>query len=73
MLNISSGSALSPDNRTNVDLSSKVFYGIHLWAISQEVLMNLIRNMCTEITTWNLLPYLPGANELKALFHHNLA
>ena len=71
MLIISSGTALSPDNWTNVDLSSKVFCGIRLRASSQEVLINLIRNMCTEITTWNLLPYLPGANEFY--FHHDLA
>ena len=32
----------------NVDLSSKVFCGIHLRAISQEELLNLIHNMCSE-------------------------
>ena len=30
-------------------LSSKVFCGIHLRPVSQEVLMNLIRYMCSEI------------------------
>ena len=35
---------------TNPDLSLKVFDGIHLGAIVQEVLMNLIRNMCLVIT-----------------------
>ena len=35
---------------TNVDLWSKVFCGIHLRAFSQEVLMNLIHNMCLDIT-----------------------
>ena len=33
--------------------SSKVFCGIHLRAVSQEVLMNLIHNMCSEITLKN--------------------
>ena len=28
---------------TSVDLSSKVFCGIHLWAIPQEMCINLIR------------------------------
>ena len=47
---------------TNVDISSEVFRGIHIIAISQEVLMNLICNMCSEIT---LLKLLPGTNELN--------
>ena len=34
---------------TNVDLWSEVFFGIHLWAMSQEVDMYLIHNMCSEI------------------------
>ena len=50
---------------TSVDLSSKMFCGIHLRAISQEVLMNLISNMCSEITLLNLPPHLPGTNELN--------
>ena len=40
-----------------------VLYGIDLRAISQEMLMNLIRNMCSETTLLNLLPHLPGADE----------
>ena len=47
-----------------VDLSSKVFCGIHLRAISQEALMNLICNICSEITILKLV-HLPGANELN--------
>ena len=39
--------------------------GSHLRAISQEVLMNLICNMCSEITLLKLPPRLPGANELN--------
>ena len=35
---------------TNVDLSLKVFCGIHLREILHEVLMNLIHNICLEIT-----------------------
>ena len=48
---------------TNLDLSSKVFSGFHLRAISQEEL-DLIGNMCSEITLFGILPHLPGANEL---------
>ena len=54
---------------TNVDLSSKVFCGIHLRPISQEVQMNLIQNMCSEITPLILLPHLPGATELTCFCH----
>ena len=42
----------------------EVFCGIHPRAISQEVLMNLICNICLEITLPKLLQYVPGANEL---------
>ena len=48
-------------------LSSKVFCSIQLRAISQEVLMNLIRNKCSEITILKLLPDLPGVNDLKGI------
>ena len=51
---------------TNVDLSSKVFCGIPLRAISQEVLMNLTHCMCSEIALPTLLH--PGANELTFLY-----
>ena len=37
----------------NMDLSSNRLCGIHLGAISQEVLLNFIRNMCSEITLLN--------------------
>ena len=40
--------------------------GIHLSAISQEVPMNLILNMCPDIILLKLLPYLPGVNEFGA-------
>ena len=50
--------------RTQCWLSSKVFCSLHLRAISKEVLMNLIRNMCSEITLSKLLPDLPGVNDL---------
>ena len=41
---------------TNIDLSSKVFYGIHLRAISEDLLMNLIHDMCSMFTLLKLLP-----------------
>ena len=44
---------------TDIDLSSEVFYGIHLRPISQ-VLMNLILDMCLGIALLKLLPHLPG-------------
>ena len=50
---------------TNIDLSSKVFCGIHLRTISQDVPMNLIRYMSSKITVIKLLVHLPGANELR--------
>ena len=43
---------------TNVDLSSKVFYGIHLKAFYQEMLMDLFRNMF-----WKYYHISKGANE----------
>ena len=46
---------------TNVDLSSKVFSGIHMRAIL-EVLQNIIYNMCSDITLLKLLPRLFGAH-----------
>ena len=52
---------------TNVGLLLKVFGGIHLRAISQEVLMNFICNVCYEITLMKLLPHLPLASELTVL------
>ena len=44
-VNISSG-----NNQASVDLSSKVLYGIHLRAISYEILTNVIRDMRSSIT-----------------------
>ena len=39
-------------------LTTQGVYGIHM--IAQEVPMNLIRNMCSEITFWKLQPHLTG-------------
>ena len=49
---------------TYIDISSKVFGGFCIWAILQEVLMNFIHNMCSEITLLELLAHLSGAGEL---------
>ena len=46
-----------------------LFCGNHLGAISQEMPMNLIRNMHSEIPLLKLPPHLPGASELNTLFH----
>ena len=40
----------------------------HLRAISQEVLMNLIRNMCSETTHLKVLPYLPMMQIIEYLY-----
>ena len=40
---------------TNIDLLSKVIWGIRLRAILQEILMYLIQNMCSEITLFKLV------------------
>ena len=45
---------------TNVELTSHVFCGIHLRAISQAVCMKLISNMCLEITLLRPLPHPRG-------------
>ena len=49
---------------TSVASSLGMFCGIYLRAILQEVLKNLISNICLEVTLLELLPHLPGANEL---------
>ena len=41
-----------------------MFCGIHLNAISLEMLMNLICNMSSKIILLKLLPHLPGDNKL---------
>ena len=41
-------------------------------AISPEVRMNFIRNMCSEILGLRLLPHLPGDNELMHLPYKRL-
>ena len=48
----------------NVDLPSKGFRGMHPSAISWDVLMNLIRNMCSEITLL-IITTSTGANAWK--------
>ena len=54
-VNIGSGNGLLTDG-TNVDLllSSEAFCGIHPRAISHQVLINLIHNICLEITLFKL-------------------
>ena len=51
-------------NLTNVDFSSKVFCGINLRAITQEMLMKSIHNTCLEITLSKLLKHFAGPSEL---------
>ena len=50
---------------TNVHFSLVRFCVTDLRAILQEVLINLILNMCLKITLPKFLMHLPGANELK--------
>ena len=50
----------------SVDLSSTVFCGIQLRAISHKILMILICDIRLEITFLKLLPHLAGANELSS-------
>ena len=50
--------------RTNVDLSSMRFYGIHLRAASWEMLQIAILDISLKIMNFILQPHLPGANEL---------
>ena len=45
---------------TKVDLSSNGFCGIQIRANSQEVLMNLIHNMCSKITLLKSLSHFQG-------------
>ena len=42
-----------------------MFCDINLRANSQEVLGNLTRNTCSEITFWKLLPHLQEAQTTK--------
>ena len=71
---IGSGNALLPDqmapshrlNRCWLSLPWKLCGGIHMRAVSREVLMDLINNKYWEITLLKLLLYLPGANELTS-------
>ena len=52
---------------TYVDIPPKVFCVIHLKAIPQEVLMNIIRTMCLESTLLKSLSHLLGTSELNRL------
>ena len=60
---IGSDNGLLPE--PNVNLSSKEFCDVPLKAISQELLMNLIHNICSKVILLKLLPHFPGANELS--------
>ena len=51
-------------NSINVDLSSNVFCGIYLRAISLELLLNWIHIMWSDITLCKLLPHFPEVNGL---------
>ena len=45
-----------------------MFCGIHLRLVSQEMLINFICKLCFEIMLLQLLPHLPGPNELIVLW-----
>ena len=54
-------------NWTNVNLSSKVFCGIHLRAILQKMIMNLIYNTWYEITLSKLFSQMPMSSNTTDL------
>ena len=63
---------------TNIDLSSGIFCGIllHVRAITREVLMNLIRNMCSEIihlTHWGRVTHICVSNLIIIVSNNGLA
>ena len=58
------GNGLLPDGTKPLP-EPKIFCVIHLPAISQGVLMNLFRDMSSEIAFIKLQPYLTGARELN--------
>ena len=68
-VNIGSGDDLLPDGAKPLPepklTNQKLFHGIHQEAISQEMLRELIRNMCSEIRFFKLLQRLPGTSELS--------
>ena len=70
-VNIGLGNGLLPDGTTPLPepmlASHQRLSGIHLKTILQEVLINLIRNICSKIELLKLLPHLPGINELTKL------
>ena len=59
-------SLTAPSHYLNQYWPSKVFCSSHLRSISQEVLMNLIHNLCSETTLSKFLPHLQGANKLTS-------
>ena len=67
-VNIGSGNGLLPNGTKSLPepmlTSSDVFCGIHFRVISQEMLINLIRNMCSEIVLLKSPPHLPATSEL---------
>ena len=56
---------------TNVELSPKVFCGIHLRSISKQMLMKSIRNIYWEITLLKSLTHHPESNELSTVYPKN--
>ena len=69
-VNTGSGNGLLPDGikplpepMLTYHQSSKMLCVIHLRAVSQEKLLNLIRSMSSDNTLLNLLPHIPGTNE----------
>ena len=64
LVNICSGKGLLPDG-----VSSVRSYGIHLKAISQEMLKISVFDMSLKMSNLRLQPHLPGANELTMEFH----
>ena len=69
-INIGWGNNLLPDsNKPSSEpiLPHRVFCVIQLRAISQEVLMNLFSDICSEIALKELLLHIPGVDELKVI------
>ena len=66
LVNIGSGNGLLPGGITwtNVDLSSNMFCGIHLRAISQETLKISIIDMSLKIATLRLQANLPAIESI---------
>ena len=73
-VNIGSGNGLLPDGTKPLpdamDFSLVKCFGIHLRAVSQELLINFRWNMCLEIALLKLLPHLSAVNELNSFHCH---